>query len=111
RGVAHEVPELTSIGAGGVEADERPAVPAFLEIHAVQLAIERQVDIAPDHGLEHGSARAARAPRRCQDVLDIAEVGHEGPKVALHARHAELLHREDGVVAGLWERLPEAHPT
>ena len=102
--VRHEVPELAAVRAGRVEAEERPALAGLLEVHAMRLSAEGEAEVAADDRLEighRGSASRPRAARRGEDVLDVAEVRHEGPEVALDPGHAELLHREEVVIAGL----------
>jgi hypothetical protein len=61
--VEHQVAELAAVGAGGVQADERDALPGFLEVDAVGTAAERQVDVAADDRLDlrHHALRARGA--------------------------------------------------
>src|SRR5215470_13917046 len=62
--VRHQVAELTSVGAGRVQANERNALPRFLEIETVRAAVEREPQIAAGDRLErragHDSPPALR---------------------------------------------------
>jgi hypothetical protein len=50
--VIHEqMSPLPRIGAGGVEADQWNAAAVFLEVDAVDLSIDFDVDVAPDDRL------------------------------------------------------------
>ena len=72
-----------------------------------------EAEVASDDRLELGhrdQPGRQRAPRRGEHVLHVAEVCHQRPEVALDPGHAELLHREEVVIARLGEGLPEARP-
>jgi len=65
RRIGHQVMELASVGAGGVEADERNALPGLLEIDPVRLAREVETQIASDDGIDGGGHIAVSPlPRR-----------------------------------------------
>src|SRR5690606_33668282 len=53
--VAHQVAELAPVGAGGVQADQRDALPRLLEVHAAGLAEDLHGQVAPDDRLERGA--------------------------------------------------------
>src|SRR5574342_835384 len=56
------------------------------------------------------SAAPREAPRRLEDFLHVAQVGHERQEVALDARAAEARQGEEVVVAGARHGLPELAP-
>src|SRR6478609_1091737 len=51
--IRKQMPPLPSIGAGGVQADQRNARAAFLEIDTVHLAVDVDVHVAADDRFYH----------------------------------------------------------
>ena len=49
--IVQERAVLPSVGAGGVQADQRNALARLLEIEPVRLAVEVQAQVAADHRL------------------------------------------------------------
>src|SRR5215470_6195383 len=56
------------------------------------------------------SAAPRETPRRLEDFLHVAQVGHERQEIAVDARAAEARQREEIVVAGARHGLPELTP-
>src|SRR5215468_6358658 len=51
--VQHQVAELTAVGAGGVQADERDAFARFLEIEPVRTPVQIELHVPADNRLEN----------------------------------------------------------
>ena len=89
-GVVEEAAVLPAVGAGRVQAHERNALAGLLDVEAVRLAGDVEVQVAADGRLEPGLAglligrlpAGARARQR-QQILEVAQVGHEGILVAV----------------------------
>ncbi len=57
--VVEERPVLAAVGARGVQAQKRNALPGFLDIEPVRLAADGEAQVAADDRLEMGFAVAA----------------------------------------------------
>ena len=51
-GIVQQRAVLPSVGAGGVQAEQRNALARLLEVEAVRLAVEVEAQVAPDHRFE-----------------------------------------------------------
>ena len=114
--IGQQMPPLPAIGARGVQADQRNARAVLLEIDAVHLAADLDVDVAADHRLDHDrSCRRPSAnialPRQRQHVLEVLQIRHEGMQIAFQHRLPALGQREQIVPARPRHRLPILPPT
>ena len=62
-GVVQERAILPAVGAGGVQADQRDALPRFLEIDAMRPAVEVEPQVAADDRLDDRRADRGRSAR------------------------------------------------
>ena len=109
--IAHKVAELSRVGSGGVEANQRNSLPGFFEINPAVFSHDGNPDIPPHdgfHGIRvHG---AASFPRQGEEVFEILEVRHKGLEISLQGHLAPLGKREDVVPPRRGRVLPEGGP-
>jgi hypothetical protein len=118
-GVIQQMAPLLVVGAGGVETHEGNARARLFEVHAAPLPANGESDVTSGDGLQFtmpergrggaGGRDAAHATYR-QHLLHVAQVLHQDEEIALDHRVAGLHHREEIVIAGLRDRLPELPP-
>ena len=87
------VPRLPPVGAGGVQAHQRNARAGLLDIDAVRLAADLEMDVAADHRLDIALMSGTfpfMPPWQRQRFLEIAQMGHERSQVALGLAPAPL---------------------
>ena len=113
RRVVHHVAELASVGAGGVQADQRNSLPGLLEIDPMRPPLDRERGSSGRRSARRCAAISAllgEAARRREQVLEIQQVGHQRVEIALDAQLAALGEGEDVMEVRRRKRLPELAP-
>src|SRR5262249_62176855 len=64
RRIVHHVAELPPVRAGGVQADQRNPPPGLLEIQAMRPALDRDMRVTADDGLDRRSHQRTTSARR-----------------------------------------------
>ena len=107
---------MPSVGAGGVQAEERNALARLLEIDPMRLAVEVQPQIAADHRLDdrradvRGTLRRSGRTQCGEELLEEQQVAAIGHHVALDLEMAHALHADQALEADGRHRLGELRP-